>query len=317
VFVELNAWDRLIDCIVAAYAAAPTQPEGDARPMLRAAAGDGPLMAIVASTAAPHGIALRAGPDPTAEGAIRAPEVMLLFNRERHLQAILAGDDFNLIRIAGPTIAAVKHLAPKNTQRIAVIGSGFEARAHLPLALKIFPGVRDVRVYSPNPDHRGAFARDMQGRLAVDVHAVASGGEAVEDADIVLGVADAREPAFPADAVKPGALVAAIARVQIPGALVTSSRLIVAQKHLNALGSGRTHGAQGGPTADEWSATVPAGDFPDVIHGRIPPREREDEIVLYRLFGLPGTDAAIMRWAYDWAVAHGVGTKIAIGTGPE
>jgi ornithine cyclodeaminase/alanine dehydrogenase-like protein (mu-crystallin family) len=316
VFIDLNAWDRLIDAVLAAYAAAPTQPEGDARPMLRAAAGDGPPMAIVASTAAPHGIALRAGPDPAAEGAIRAPEVMLLFDRERHLQAIMAGDDFNLVRIAAPTIAAAKHLAPKNPQRVGVIGSGFEARAHLPLALKAFPGVRDVRVYSPNPEHREAYARDMQGRLGIPVSAAANGAEAVDDADLVLGVADAREPAFPADAVKPGALVAAIARVQIPGALVTSSRLIVAQMHLHALGSGRTHGAQGGPTADEWSVTTPAGELADVIHGRIPPREHEDQIVLYRLFGLPGTDAAILRWAYDWAVANGVGTDVSIGTRP-
>src|SRR5581483_10132908 len=111
-----------------------------------------------------------------------------------------------------------------------------------------------------------------------------------------------------------GALVAAIARVQVPGPLVPRSRLIVAQLHLHALGSGRTHGPQSGPNADEWATTPAVGELQDVIHGTIPAREREDEIVLYRLIGLPGTDAAILRWAYDWAVENGVGADVPIGT---
>jgi ornithine cyclodeaminase len=154
----------------------------------------------------------------------------------------------------------------------------------------------------------------MQDRLGVAVDAVASGDAAVENADLVLGLADAKQPAFSADAVKPGALVAAIARVQIPGALVTSARLFVALAHLHVLGSGRTHGAQGGANADEWETTPVVGEMADLIAGRIPPRERDDQTVLYRLIGLPGTDAAILRWAYDWAVANGVGTEVPIGT---
>jgi ornithine cyclodeaminase len=246
-----------------------------------------------------------------AEGVIRSPEIMLLFDRERHLLAIMAGDDFNLVRIAGATGAALRYLAPPNPRIAGVIGSGFEARAHLPLTHKMFPTIQEVRVYSPNREHRAAAMRD---HLGIGVSAVEDGRAAVSGADLVLGLADAKEPAFPGDAVKPGALVATIARVQIPGTLVARSRLIVAQVHLHVLGTGRTHGAQGGPNADQWETTSAVGELADVIHGRIKPRERDDHIVLYRLIGLPGTDAAILRWAYDWAMAHGVGTEIRVGT---
>jgi ornithine cyclodeaminase/alanine dehydrogenase-like protein (mu-crystallin family) len=246
-FVDLREHDRLIDAVVAAYATAPGK-EQEACPPLHAQAGDGPRMAIVASTAAPHGIAVRAGPDPMAEGVIRSPEVMLLFDRERHLLAIMAGDDFNLVRIASPTGAALRYLAPPNPRIAGVIGSGFEARAHLRLALKMFPTIQEARVYSPTAANREAYAAEMRIRLGIAVTAVADGRTAVEGADLVLAVADAKEPAFPADAVKPGALVATIARVQIPGALVTRSRLFVAQVHLHVLGTGRTHGAKPAPT---------------------------------------------------------------------
>ncbi len=312
-FVELQAADRLLDLVAASYATAPRELEKE-RPLVRAAAGDGPVMAVIASSAPDHGITVRMGPDPMAEAAILPPEVALLFDRERHLLGIMAGDDFNLVRIAGPTATAVRYLAPANPRVLGMIGSGFEARSHLPLVVKTLPSVREVRVYSPTPAHREAYAREMSQRVGIPVIAVASGEAAVSGADVVIGTADAKEPAFPAEAVKPGALVAAIARVQIPGALVSRSRLIVAQTHLHVLGSGRTNGAQGGPNADEWATTPPVGELQDVIHGKIPAREREDEIVLYRLIGLPGTDAAILRWAYDWAVANGVGTEIAVGT---
>jgi ornithine cyclodeaminase/alanine dehydrogenase-like protein (mu-crystallin family) len=312
-FVELQAADRLLDRVAASYLAAPRELEQE-RPVIRTAAGAGPVMAVIASSAPDHGIAVRMGPDPMAEAAILPPEVALLFDRERQLLAIMAGDDFNLVRVAAPTTTAVRALAPANPHVLAMIGSGFEARSHLPLVLKALPSIREVRVYSPTPAHRAAYAQEMSQRLGISVSAVPSGEVAVSGADVVLGTADAKEPAFPAEAVKPGALVATIARVQIPGPLVTRSRVIVAQLHLHLRGTGRTHGAQGGPNADEWETTPAVGELQDVLRGTIPARERADQIVLYRLIGLPGTDAAILRWAYDWAVANGVGTEIAVGT---
>ena len=98
--------------------------------------------------------------------------------------------------------------------------------------------------------------------------------------------------------------------MQIPGELVTRARLFVAQTHLHVLGSGRTHGSQGGANAPEWDTTPPVGELADLIAGRIPARERDEEIVRYRLIGLPGTDAAILKWAYNWAVANGVGSEV-------
>jgi len=152
-FVELQEADRLLELVAAAYSTAPKELDKE-RPVIRAAAGDGPIMAITASTAPDHGISVRMGPDPLAEAAVLPPEVALLFDRERHLLAILAGEDFNLVRIAGPTAAAVKYLAPRNPQVLGMIGSGFEARFHLPLIIKVLPSVREVRVYSPTPAHR-------------------------------------------------------------------------------------------------------------------------------------------------------------------
>jgi ornithine cyclodeaminase/alanine dehydrogenase-like protein (mu-crystallin family) len=312
-FVDLQAVDGLLDLVATSYLTAPTELDKE-RPVIRLAAGDGPKMAVTGSTAPDHGIAVRMGPDPMAEAAVLPPEVALLFDRERHLLAILAGEDFNLVRIAAPTATAVRYLAPPNSQILAMIGSGFEARSHLPLILKVLPSVREVRVYSPTTSHREAYAQEMSQRVGLTVNAVPTGEAAVLGADVVIGTADAKEPAFPAEAVKPGALVAAIARVQIPGPLVSRSRVIVAQLHLHVLGSGRTHGAQGGANADEWETTPAVGELQDVLRGKIPAREREDQIVLYRLIGLPGTDAAILRWAYDWAVANGVGTEVAVGT---
>ncbi|MEA2383353.1 MAG: hypothetical protein QOH72_3324 [Solirubrobacteraceae bacterium] len=67
---------------------------------------------------------------------------------------------------------------------VGVIGSGLEARTNLEAICAVRP-VREVKVFSPNPERRTRFAEEMSGRLRIDVRPVASGAEAA-DAPAVL-----------------------------------------------------------------------------------------------------------------------------------
>jgi alanine dehydrogenase len=67
---------------------------------------------------------------------------------------------------------------------VGVIGSGLEARTNLE-AIAAVRDVREVKVFSPNPDRRTRFAREMSERLQVEVVPVDSGEEAA-DAPAVL-----------------------------------------------------------------------------------------------------------------------------------
>ena len=148
--------------------------------------------------------------------------VIVLFDRET--SRIAAFVDANLLtgfRTAATSAAAVDRLAPKVPARLAVIGSGLEAAMHT----RAFASVRSltgIRVFSPTPERRDAFAEAATGDLGVPAEAVSSPREAVEGADLVLAAARSRGevPTLYADWIKPGATIVSI------GSTVPSQREI-------------------------------------------------------------------------------------------
>jgi hypothetical protein len=44
----------------------------------------------------------------------------------------------------------------------------------------------------------------------------------------------------------------------------------------------------------------------------MPARERDGDIVLYSIAAPYAWDAPVMRWAYEWALARGTGSRIAL-----
>ena len=60
--------------------------------------------------------------------------------------------------------------------------------------------------------------------------------------------------------------------------------------------------------SDVWSGMEPHGFAVDVMTRAIPEREQPEGVVLFINQGLDKADAAIMRYAVDWARAQGVKT---------
>ena len=68
---------------------------------------------------------------------------------------------------------AVKYLARPDATRIGLLGSGHEAHFQVASALVARP-IAQVKVYSPNPEHREQFAAEMEDEHGIEVQAVAS-----------------------------------------------------------------------------------------------------------------------------------------------
>lgn len=104
------------------------------------------------------------------------------------LAAIVDGNLVTAYRTAATSAAALDRLAPAGGASLAVLGSGLEARMHT-LAIASVRQLAEVRVYSPTPAKRTAFADEMRAELGVNVRAVGSPAEAVGGADIALAAA--------------------------------------------------------------------------------------------------------------------------------
>ena len=239
--------------------------------------------------------------------------VNLLFDADHgRLLAIMAGDELNGFRTAAPGGLAARLLAPDGVRTLAMLGSGRQARAFLPAMKHALPTLERVRVYSPTPAHREDYARAMTQAHEVVVEAVADPRTAVEGADVILVVSSADQPVLATDWVQPHALIVSISGGQLPPDLITRSRLTVSARD-EVLNKGR-RAPYDALHASGALAAEQAVEIGEVITGHALGRRDQNEIVIHEMPGLSIWDAAILGWAYDWAVREGAGTSFNLST---
>src|SRR5919201_2252757 len=100
------------------------------------------------------------------------------------LAAIMAGTSITTLRTAAASAVAVAARPANEAARLAVIGSGEQAVAHVHAIARVRP-LRLVRLWSPNPGHRHDTASRLDAALEAEVVAVGSAAEAVKGAAIV------------------------------------------------------------------------------------------------------------------------------------
>ena len=106
------------------------------------------------------------------------------------------------MRTAAVSAAVTKLLAPPHSCKLALLGSGVQAKAHLEALRQIF-AFDDVRVWSRTPAHARRFA-EAHGAKAMDLE------DAVRDADVVVTATNSLEPFLRGRWLKPGAHVNAV-----------------------------------------------------------------------------------------------------------
>ena len=151
----------------------------------------------------------------------RGRPVLVLYDADTAaLKLILVGEmhpkelpDANSV-VAMPTACAsmigTDLLARKDCQVAGIFGAGDQAKHHLLALGCIRPTLKKVRVYSPTPATREAFAREMSKVMGLEVKAVGNPKEVVAGADIILCATNSNVPVFDGEWLKPGQHVTSI-----------------------------------------------------------------------------------------------------------
>jgi ornithine cyclodeaminase/alanine dehydrogenase-like protein (mu-crystallin family) len=244
---------------------------------------------------------IRRGPSPKAEPW----GVRLLFDYETMTLQMLAMEaSLHPVRTACGGAAVVQALARPGA-RMALIGSGRIARVSA-RALIATCTPAQLTIYSPNPEHREALARELRAEHSLPVDTAPSIGDAVRHADVVTSVTEAEPPALDFSAVKPGALVVSLGLNELTAETVKGGRVLATGLPEILEDERRVE-----PFRTLYSTTPPlqeALDFCDVLlHGG---NDSWDPTITTWVMAL-GTavwDLALMRWLYEHAVTSQIGT---------
>jgi ornithine cyclodeaminase/alanine dehydrogenase-like protein (mu-crystallin family) len=161
------------------------------------------------------------------------------------------------LKCAAVTALVTDRCAANNSDVLGIIGSGVQARQQY-LGVSAVRDVRDVRVFSPNPDHAAAFAADITAMAArhrparpdaaVSVLVCDSAEQASEGVDILVTATGSSDP-LPISSRLPGHVhvncVGAhkVASRELSRDLLRTSVLIVEDRRTAVAEAGHLHGA--------------------------------------------------------------------------
>lgn len=143
-------------------------------------------------------------PDNAARGRPTLMATVLLMAPDTgEVLAVIEANMLTALRTAAATAVAVDALARPDAGVVALLGSGVLARSHARLLRRV-RRVRELRVWSRNPDNVARCAQEIDG-VACD-----SAEQAVRGAAIVCTVSHAAEPILAGRWLEPDAFVAAV-----------------------------------------------------------------------------------------------------------
>lgn len=127
--------------------------------------------------------------------------------------AIMNEFEVQRMRVGATNALAVDLMARPDVAKIGLFGTGSQARSALDAVCTIRP-VREVTVFSPNPDHLAAFVRNNQ-RQGLTLRAAKDPREVVAGADVVLSCTSSNKPTVLGEWLEDGQMVVTIANSDV------------------------------------------------------------------------------------------------------
>jgi alanine dehydrogenase len=234
--------------------------------------------------------------------------IVLLDPMTGELLAIMDGRYITEARTAAVSAVAVKQLARKDATRLAIIGTGVQARSHVDAIAAVRP-LHEINVWSRSHANRTAFAREMRPRTTATITIASSARNAVNGADMIVLATGSREPVVHSDWISDGAHVCAVGACrpdqrEMDSQLVARGRVFV---------DSRT-----GALAEAGDIILPmkegaiheqhvVGELGEVVLGKIVGRTSPNDVTIFKSLGMAVEDVAAAHLAYVKAAERGLG----------
>jgi ornithine cyclodeaminase/alanine dehydrogenase-like protein (mu-crystallin family) len=268
---------------------------------------------------------INANPANPARGLARASGLTLLYDdTTARIVCVLQAAPISSARTASVSALSAELLCVRPVERVAVIGAGAIARAHLELLCRRLDTLAEVRLFDLDGDRSAALARSLHddgGARGVRIVLAGDAEQAIRGAQLVIPATTTTTGYIPYEWLSPGAVLVNISLDDaLPDVMLRADLLLVDDWNLvrsdtrRLLGRMHRAGTIAGPhddAAQVGSARRVDGELSDLLAGRIPGRRNDAEIVVVNPFGMSIEDVAVATTVYRAALARGLGTRLA------
>jgi alanine dehydrogenase len=237
-----------------------------------------------------------------------------LFSVENgELLAIMPDGYIQQTRVGVTSALGMKVMARQNCETLGLIGSGGQARAHYRFMTAVRP-IRHVKVFSPDPEHRKAFAAQMEKETGVPASAVDSAHEAVKGCDVICSATNSSQPVLKADWLEAGMHYNSIREFETDEAALKKTDVMAIHTRFGGIQHFQPPGIEKDlpgvrrERPRDWSRYP---EICDLIAGKSPGRTDDKQITFFLNNVGTGVQFAAMSYcAYRAAKKNGMGHEI-------
>lgn len=242
---------------------------------------------------------------PTVLGTI-----ILLDDKTGAPIALMDGGYLTAMRTGGVAGLATKFLARKNAEVHTLFGTGGMARTHA-WAVNTAKDIKKLILFSiDSMEKREEFKNSLKEIIDCEIVIADNPEKAVGESDIVTLITNAKDPIINYEWLKPGTHINGVgahapAMREIDSATVVNSKVVC-----DLVDACQPEAGDLIIPVDEglWSWEKVHGSLGDVITGKIPARENDEEITLFKSVGLAIQDMSTALHVYNKSNELNVGT---------
>ena len=227
--------------------------------------------------------------------------------------ALLEGATLTAIRTAAASGAATDLLARRDSQTLAILGAGVQARTHLEAICAVRP-ILEVRIYSRRPSAVESLIGESPNlpNRGVRLVAAASARDAIDYADIICATTTSSTPIIDDADIASGTHINAVGSYtpqarEIPPETVVRARVVVDSR--------QAAWDEAGDLIQPLNAGLIIRDhihaeLGEIVLGQKDGRTDDRQITFFKSVGLAVQDAVAARFALDAARRLGLGQRV-------
>jgi len=224
--------------------------------------------------------------------------------------AVMDSREITSLRTAAATAVAAKYLAREDSRTVTICGCGNQGRVQAIAISRIYK-LKTLFVYDKSAEQAGSLAQQLTKDLGIPVTPVSDLPAAVRQSDICVTCTTSHKPLLGPEDVLPGTFVAAVGadnpgKQELDPALMAKSKIVADILEQCAVMGDLHHAIAAGVVT---RADV-HGELGEIVAGKKPGRESNQEITIFDSTGMALQDVATAAFLYEKAQRQGSGVRL-------
>ncbi|WP_232243204.1 2,3-diaminopropionate biosynthesis protein SbnB [Paenibacillus sp. GSMTC-2017] len=248
--------------------------------------------------------------NPVVRGLERASGIIVLNDPESNYPiAVMEAGLISSMRTAAVTVVAARHLAKSGFQFVTCLGCGYIAKAQLYSLLQQFESIEVITLFDVNKEAAVQLASILSKQFnRVDFKVADSAEEAIRSGEVIVTCTVTDTPYIPFEWIPKGAFVSNVSIMDVQkDVFLLADKVVVddwdqsnrEKKIINQL-----------VLEGSFSREGLHAELGEIIIGRKPGRENDDEIIILNPMGMAIEDIACAKRIYMEAELKGLGTRL-------